>query len=64
MNEVHEYPGDVAKCPPGVRHWHGATPDGWFAHIAIATNPEMRGLEIFDFISEEEYRALPRRKTN
>jgi quercetin dioxygenase-like cupin family protein len=54
------YPGDVAKCPPGVKHWHGATPDGWFAHIAIATNPEIRGLEIFDFISEAEYLALPR----
>jgi quercetin dioxygenase-like cupin family protein len=28
-------PGDVAKCPPGVKHWHGAGPDSWFAHIAI-----------------------------
>jgi quercetin dioxygenase-like cupin family protein len=54
------YPGDVAHCPPGVKHWHGATPDSWFAHIAIATNPQMRGLEIFDFISEAEYLALPR----
>jgi quercetin dioxygenase-like cupin family protein len=55
------YPGDVAKCPPNVRHWHGATPGGWFAHIAVGTNPEIRGLEIFDFIPEAEYNALPRK---
>jgi quercetin dioxygenase-like cupin family protein len=56
------YPGDVAHCPPGVKHWHGASPDGWFSHIAISTNPSMSSLEIFDFISEEEYKSLPRRK--
>ena len=53
-------PGDVAKCPPGVKHWHGAGPDGWFAHIAISTNPEMQGLDVFDFIPEAEYKSLPR----
>jgi quercetin dioxygenase-like cupin family protein len=54
------HPGDVAKCPPGVKHWHGAAPDGWFAHIAIETNPEMQGFEVFDFITEAEYNALPK----
>jgi quercetin dioxygenase-like cupin family protein len=52
-------PGDVAKCPPGVKHWHGAAPGGWFAHIAVGTNPKMRGFEVFDFIPESEYKALP-----
>jgi quercetin dioxygenase-like cupin family protein len=54
------YPGDVAKCPPGVKHWHGAAPGGWFAHIAIGTNPERQGFEMFDFITEAEYNALPK----
>lgn len=31
-------PGDVVFCPPGVIHWHGATPDSKFAHIAINPN--------------------------
>jgi quercetin dioxygenase-like cupin family protein len=53
-------PGDVAKCPPGVKHWHGAAPGGWFAHIAIGTNPERQGFEVFDFITEAEYNALPK----
>jgi quercetin dioxygenase-like cupin family protein/predicted small secreted protein len=54
------YPGDVAKCPPDVKHWHGAAPGGWFAHIAIGTNPERQGFEAFDFVTETEYNTLPK----
>lgn len=39
------YPGDVALCPPGVKHWHGGSADTSFAHIAVNTNPERTGLE-------------------
>lgn len=46
------YPGDVALCPPGVKHWHGGSADTSFAHIAVNTNPELTGLEWFDRISE------------
>ena len=28
-------PGDVISCPPGVKHWHGATPGTAMTHIAI-----------------------------
>lgn len=52
------YPGDVALCPPGVKHWHGGSADSSFAHIAVNTNPELTGLEWFDRISDEEYRQL------
>ena len=27
--------GDVVRFPPGIRHWHGATPDSAMTHIAI-----------------------------
>ncbi|QHS58532.1 cupin domain-containing protein [Chitinophaga agri] len=27
--------GDVIVIYDGVKHWHGATKDSWFAHIAI-----------------------------
>lgn len=30
--------GDVVKIAPNVEHWHGATKDSWFSHIAIETN--------------------------
>lgn len=55
------YPGDVALCPPGVKHWHGGSVDTEFAHIAVNTNPELTGLQWFDRISEEEYINLLRR---
>ncbi len=53
------YPGDVAFCPPGVKHWHGGSAETEFAHIAINTNPGSGGVEWFDRISEEEYNKLP-----
>lgn len=27
--------GDVVNIPPNVRHWHGATKDSWFVHLAM-----------------------------
>ena len=33
IEEIRE--GDVIRCPPNVRHWHGASPDSAMAHIAI-----------------------------
>lgn len=56
------YPGDVALCPPGEKHWHGGSAAASFAHIAVNTNPELTGLEWFDRISEEEYSGLPDEK--
>jgi len=33
--------GDVIVTHDGVKHWHGATKDSWFEHIAItAGTPE------------------------
>ncbi len=28
--------GDVVICPPGVKHWHGATADSTMTHIALS----------------------------
>ncbi|WP_319402916.1 cupin domain-containing protein [uncultured Anaeromusa sp.] len=29
------HPGDVVTIPPEVKHWHGASKDSWFAHLAV-----------------------------
>lgn len=43
---------------PGVRHWHGATPDSVFSHLAVTAGGATLWLEE---VSETEYlRALPR----
>lgn len=54
------HPGDVAKCPPGVRHWHGAAPNSRFAHLAANTNPNKPGVQWFEMLNKEEYEKLPK----
>ena len=52
-------PGDVAYCPPGVRHWHGAAKGSRFAHLAAHANPEKPKVQWFSFIDKREYDKLP-----
>ena len=30
--------GDVVEIPRNVEHWHGATAESWFSHLAVTTN--------------------------
>lgn len=30
--------GDVVHIAPDVEHWHGASPESWFSHIAVEPN--------------------------
>lgn len=39
-------PGDVVEIAPDVEHWHGAAPDSWFAHLAVETNPQTKGVSL------------------
>ncbi|MCC8018645.1 MAG: cupin domain-containing protein [Rikenellaceae bacterium] len=50
--------GDVVAIYPGVEHWHGATPDTWFAHMALGTNPDKGPAEWLEPVSDEEYYSL------
>lgn len=55
------HPGDVAMCPPDVKHWHGATATSSFAHLAASTNPDVPGVEWSnERVPEEVYRNLPK----
>lgn len=48
------HPGDVVVTHDGVKHWHGATKDSWFSHIAItAGTPEW-----LEPVSDADYHAL------
>lgn len=48
-------PGDVVICPPGVTHWHGASPDSPMTHLAISeSNPE-RPVVWKEALSEKSY---------
>lgn len=43
---------------PEVLHWHGATKDSWFQHIALAVPAEGSSAEWVEPVSDEEYAAL------
>lgn len=47
--------GDVAMCPPGVPHWHGAAPESSMTHMAISPNMEIGGVVWLDKVTDEEY---------
>ncbi|MDO4557796.1 MAG: carboxymuconolactone decarboxylase family protein [Planctomycetia bacterium] len=53
-------PGDVVEIPPDVDHWHGAAPDHWFAHLAIACNPQTSQTTWLEPVSEEDYQSATR----
>lgn len=40
-------PGDVVVIHAGIKHWHGATKDSWFSHVAI-TKGQSEWLEPVD----------------
>ena len=48
-------PGDVVWTPPGVAHWHGATPTQAMSHLAIWQFVDGSGGELFEHVSDEEY---------
>ena len=52
------YEGDVVNIPVGVKHWHGATKDSWFSHIAVEVAGEETSNEWLEPVSDEEYNKL------
>ncbi|MGT2716146.1 cupin domain-containing protein [Streptococcus respiraculi] len=46
--------GDVVVTEKGIKHWHGATKDSWFEHIAITSGKS----EFYDAVSDDEYAKL------
>jgi quercetin dioxygenase-like cupin family protein len=50
-------PGDVITCPPGKKHWHGATPATAMTHIAIQEALDGEVVEWMEKVSDEQYRS-------
>lgn len=47
--------GDVIWCPPGHKHWHGATATTAMTHIAIQEALEGKNVVWMDKVTDEEY---------
>jgi quercetin dioxygenase-like cupin family protein len=50
-------PGDVISCPPGVKHWHGATPTTAITHIAIQEALNGKVVDWMEKVTDEQYLA-------
>ena len=50
--------GDVVIIPVGIKHWHGAAKDSWFAHLAVEVPGQGTGNEWLERVSDEVYDNL------
>ena len=49
--------GDVLWCPPGVKHWHGASSTSAMTHIALTGVRDGQSVEWLEKVSDEQYGA-------
>jgi quercetin dioxygenase-like cupin family protein len=49
-------PGDVVWFPPGLKHWHGASPTTAMTHIAIQETLNGKNVDWLEKVSDEQYR--------
>lgn len=57
---VRMVPGDVIEIGPNIEHWHGAAPNEWFSHLAIACNPQTNENIWLEPVTNEDYAAATR----
>ena len=50
-------PGDVVWFPPGLKHWHGASPTTAMSHIAIQEALNGKMVDWMEKVSDAEYQA-------
>lgn len=49
--------GDVVWCPPGVKHWHGATATTGMTHIALTGVKDGKNVEWLEAVTDEQYKG-------
>ena len=47
--------GDVIWTPPGIKHWHGATPTSTLSHLAIHEAQDGTPVTWLEHVSDEQY---------
>jgi quercetin dioxygenase-like cupin family protein len=49
--------GDIVTCPPGKKHWHGATATAAMTHIAVQETLNGKNVEWLEKVSDEQYQS-------
>jgi quercetin dioxygenase-like cupin family protein len=52
--------GDIIWIPPGLKHWHGASPTSGMTHAAIAEALDGRSTTWMEQVTDEQYLANAR----
>ncbi|KOF18535.1 cupin [Ensifer adhaerens] len=47
--------GDTVWIPPGVKHWHGASPEAGMSHIAISEVLDGKSVQWLEHVSDKQY---------
>lgn len=47
--------GDVVNISAGVKHWHGAASDAWFAHLAVEVPAVGGSTQWCEPVTDEQY---------
>ena len=50
--------GTVIHIPAGVKHWHGAAADNWFAHLAFEVEGDNASNEWLEPVGDDEYNKV------
>ena len=51
-------PGDCVNIKAGVKHWHGATANSWFSHLAIEVSGTNCSTEWYEPVDDQQYDKL------
>jgi len=57
-NVIKMQPGTIVEIPANVKHWHGATKDSWFSHLALEIQGENTSTEWLEEVIDESYEEL------
>lgn len=51
--------GDTVWIPPGVKHWHGATPTTGMTHVAVVEQLDGKSVDWLEQVSDQQYGNKP-----
>lgn len=51
-------PGTIVEVPAGAKHWHGASKNSWFSHLAFMIPGEDLSNEWLEAVDEDFYNTL------
>lgn len=52
----HVKAGDIVEIAPNIEHWHGATANSWFSHLATNGSPALNENKWLEAVTDEDYK--------